>query len=61
MKQASRRSVWNRILVIVFFLTAIALAVWGSLVFKHMIENDDLQERLDEVRPPADQSQTVDS
>jgi len=58
MKQISRRSRWNRVLVLVFFLTAIALAIWGSFVFKEMIENDDLQQRLDEVRPPADRPPT---
>jgi len=58
MKRTSRQSRWNRILVIVFFLTAIVLAIWGSFVFKSMIEDDDLQQRLDEVRPPADRPPT---
>lgn len=42
---------WNRILVVLFFLTALGLAVWGSLEFKRMIDDRELQEKLDEVRP----------
>lgn len=47
---------WNRILVVLFFLSAIVLAVWASIVFKRMIEDDQLQEKLEEVRPSDSRS-----
>jgi hypothetical protein len=52
----SRRIRWNRIFVVLFFIAAIALGIWGSIEFKRMIDNKDLQERLDEVRPPSKDS-----
>jgi uncharacterized membrane protein (DUF106 family) len=51
MESKRKRSKWNRMFVVLFFLTAIILAVWGSIVFKHMIDDKALQEKLDEVRP----------
>ncbi|HUF07796.1 MAG TPA: hypothetical protein VMO47_00660 [Rhodothermales bacterium] len=47
----AKSSKWNRILVALFFLVAILLAIWGSIEFKGMIDDDRLQEKLDEVRP----------
>lgn len=51
MESKRKRSGWNRIFVIIFFLTAILLAVWASIEFKRMIDDEALQEKLDEVRP----------
>jgi len=52
MESKRKRSKWNRIFVIIFFLTAIILSVWASIEFKRMIDDKALQEKLDEVRPP---------
>ncbi len=43
----------TKIFVILFMLVAVLSAVYGSYVFKRMIDDDELQERLDEVRDPA--------
>lgn len=40
----------TKIFVIVFVLTAVLSAVYGSIVFKQMIDDKELQEQLDEVR-----------
>ncbi len=41
----------TKMFVVLFMLAAIAAAVYGSFVFKGMIDNEALQEKLDEVRP----------
>ena len=51
MMPKAKSSKWNRILVALFFALAILLAIWGSIEFKRMIDDDRLQEKLDEVRP----------
>ena len=40
----------TKIFVILFMVIAVLSAIYGSIVFKQMIDNEDLQERLDEVR-----------
>ena len=50
MKQEGIGKRRTKILVIVFVLAAILSAVYGALVFKEMIDDRELQEKLDEVR-----------
>ncbi|MFV1979888.1 MAG: hypothetical protein ACC655_01930 [Rhodothermia bacterium] len=40
----------TKIFVILFMLIAVLSAIYGSIVFKRMIDNEELQQRLDEVR-----------
>ena len=40
----------TRIFVIVFVLAAVLSAIYGAIVFKRMIDNQELQEKLEEVR-----------
>ena len=40
----------TKIFVVLFVLIAVLSAIWGSLVFKQMVDNEELQEKLDEVR-----------
>ena len=40
----------TKIFVILFMLIAVLSAIWGSIVFKQMVDDEELQERLDEVR-----------
>jgi len=51
MMPKAKSSKWNRIFVALFFALAVLLAIWGSIEFKRMIDDDRLQEKLDEVRP----------
>ena len=53
MESKAKRSRWNRIFVVVFFLTAVLLAVWGSIVFKRMVDDKNLQRKMDEIRAPG--------
>ena len=41
----------TKIFVIVFVLVAVLSAIYGAIVFKRMIDDDELQEKLEEVRP----------
>ena len=36
--------------VVIFVLIAVLSAVYGALVFKRMIDDEELQEKLEEVR-----------
>jgi hypothetical protein len=40
----------TKIFVVLFVLVAVLSAIYGAVVFKRMIDDDDLQQRLDEVR-----------
>jgi uncharacterized membrane protein (DUF106 family) len=40
----------TRIFVVVFVLVAVLSAIYGAIVFKRMIDDDELQEKLEEVR-----------
>jgi regulator of extracellular matrix RemA (YlzA/DUF370 family) len=41
----------TKIFVIVFMVVAILSAIYGAVVFKQMVDDRELQEKLDEVRP----------
>jgi hypothetical protein len=47
-KDRSKRR--TKIFVILFMLVAVLSAIYGSFVFKRMIDDEELQQRLDEVR-----------
>ena len=40
----------TKIFVVLFMLVAVMSAIYGSVVFKRMVENEELQQKLDEVR-----------
>ena len=50
MRSASLDNRRTRVFVVVFVLIAICSAIYASIVFKHMIDDEDLQEKLEEVR-----------
>lgn len=50
MNEVEKKKRTSRIFVVLFMLVAILSAIYASFVFKEMIDNRDLQERLDEVR-----------
>ena len=40
----------TKIFVVVFVIVAVCSAVYASIVFKRMVDDEKLQERLEEVR-----------
>jgi hypothetical protein len=53
MSEGNSRQRRSRILVVIFILVAVLSAIYGAFVFKQMIDDRELQERLDEVRRPT--------
>ncbi len=40
----------TKLFVVVFVIVAVCSAIYASVVFKRMIDDDELQEKLEEVR-----------
>lgn len=46
----ARRKRRTKIFVVIFVLAAVLLAIYASIVFKKMLEDRELQEKIEEVR-----------